>query len=397
MPDSARAGTAWPAVLAATLCGIVVAMNIGKLPIVLPQLRGEFGLSLTAAGWLAAAFSMLAMVCGMPIGILADRIGAQRFCLFGLAASLCGGLLGLAGASANLLLISRLIEGIGFLSVSVSAPALVTAASAPSQRRITLGIWSTYMPAGASLVTLLAPLLIARGGWHSLWWLVLVLLALSICSVALQRRHYSGATARRHAGMADIRGALHQPVPWLSRWPSPPLLPAVRGAVAIWPLHLPAGTAYVFPCRDRRGAGAGQCRQCTGQPWSALRAGCIIGVAGWIAAASLVMGLAGLGIFSDWLPDPLRYVCCLLLTGVGGVIPVAVLSSSVVLAANPQQIGTLQGLYLQGSNLGQFAGIPLICRYRQQRDGTVSPRRWPSTASVLRQRYRSADRARRIK
>jgi DNA polymerase-4 len=48
------------------------------------------------------------------------------------------------------------------------------------------------------------------------------------------------------------------------------------------------------------------------------------------------------------------------LTGVGGVIPVAVLSSSVVLAANPQQIGTLQGLYVQGSNLGQFAGIPLI-------------------------------------
>ena len=41
MQDSARAGTAWPAVLAATLCGIVVAMNIGKLPIALPQLRGK--------------------------------------------------------------------------------------------------------------------------------------------------------------------------------------------------------------------------------------------------------------------------------------------------------------------------------------------------------------------
>lgn len=73
MPDSARAGTAWPAVLAATLCGIVVAMNIGKLPIALPQLRGEFGLSLTAA------FSMLAMVCGMPIGIpLIAAIVARR-------------------------------------------------------------------------------------------------------------------------------------------------------------------------------------------------------------------------------------------------------------------------------------------------------------------------------
>jgi hypothetical protein len=35
-------------------------------------------------------------------------------------------------------------------------------------------------------------------------------------------------------------------------------------------------------------------------------------------------------------------------------------SSDRARAANPQQIGTLQGLYLQGSNLGQFAGIPLI-------------------------------------
>ena len=42
MPDSARAGTAWPAVLAATLCGIVVAMNIGKLPIVLPHLESQY-------------------------------------------------------------------------------------------------------------------------------------------------------------------------------------------------------------------------------------------------------------------------------------------------------------------------------------------------------------------
>ena len=39
MPDSARAGTSWSAVLAATLCGIFVAMNIGKLSIKLPQLR----------------------------------------------------------------------------------------------------------------------------------------------------------------------------------------------------------------------------------------------------------------------------------------------------------------------------------------------------------------------
>ncbi len=359
MQDTARAGTAWPAVLAATLCGIVVAMNIGKLPIALPLLRSEFGLSLTAAGWLAAAFSLLAVVFGMLIGILADRIGAWRFCLFGLAASVAGGLLGLAGASPQLLLVSRLIEGIGFLSVSVSAPALVTAASAPSRRRITLGIWSTYMPAGASLVTLLAPPLLGHNGWHGLWWLVLVLLAISLTTVVLQRRHYSAAAARRHAGMADVRGALHQAVPWL-----------LTLAFAAYALQFFAVVIWLPTFLQEQRA--------LSPTAIALLSALVIAVnvpgnlAGGallhrhvnrgrlIATASLIMGLAGLGIFTEALPDLMRYLCCLVLTGVGGMIPVAVLSSSVVLAGNPQQIGTLQGLYLQGSNLGQFAGIPLI-------------------------------------
>lgn len=359
MAGMQRAGTAWPAVLAATLCGVAVSLNVGKLPIVLPQLRAEFGLSLTAAGWLAAAFSALAVVTGVFVGIVADRVGAMRFCLFGLSASIGGGLLGLAGPSEFLLLVSRLVEGVGFLAVAVSAPALVSAASAPSQIRLTLGIWSCFMPAGASLCVLLAPLLVGEGGWRPLWWLVLAILATSVGAVLAQRRHYAGIGTRHHEGMADIRGALQQPVPWL-------LMLAFAAyalqffAVVIWlPTFL----------KEQRAFTAGAIALLTALVIAVNVPGNLAGGAllhrhvnrgRLIAGASLVMGLAGFGIFSEALPDALRYLCCLVLTGVGGMIPVAVLSSSVVLAAKPQQIGTLQGLYLQGSNLGQFAGIPLI-------------------------------------
>ena len=44
----------------------------------------------------------------------------------------------------------------------------------------------------------------------------------------------------------------------------------------------------------------------------------------------------------------------------GGVIPAAVMASSTVLARTPQQIGTLQGLYMQTAQLGHFVGTPLI-------------------------------------
>ncbi|MBM3392527.1 MAG: MFS transporter [Betaproteobacteria bacterium] len=359
MPDSARAGTAWPAVLAATLCGIVVAMNIGKLPIALPLLRSEFGLSLTAAGWLAAAFSLLAMAFGMLIGISADRIGALRFCLFGLVLSMVGGLAGLLSSSALPLLVSRLVEGVGFLSVAVSAPALVSAASAPSQLRITLGIWSCYMPAGASLVVLLAPALTDCGGWHALWWLVLALLGVSITAVAVQRGEYGAAVRRRHAGMAEVRSAVLQPVPWL-------LTIAFAAyalqffAVVIWlPTFLQEQRAF-SPAAIALLSALVIAANVPGNLAGGTLLHRHVNRGRLIAAASLVMGLAGFGIFSEDMPDPLRYLCCLLLTGVGGMIPVAVLSSSVALASTPQQIGTLQGLYLQGSNLGQFAGIPLI-------------------------------------
>jgi MFS transporter, CP family, cyanate transporter len=37
-----------------------------------------------------------------------------------------------------------------------------------------------------------------------------------------------------------------------------------------------------------------------------------------------------------------------------------VLSSSLVLAKSPRQIGTLQGLFMQCANLAQFVGPPMI-------------------------------------
>jgi len=79
-----------------------------------------------------------------------------------------------------------------------------------------------------------------------------------------------------------------------------------------------------------------------------------------IAFASMVTGLSGVGIFLDIFPDTVRYGLCLLLSFVGGLIPASVLSASASFARTPRQIGTLQGLFMQGGNLGSFIGPPLI-------------------------------------
>jgi len=68
------------------------------------------------------------------------------------------------------------------------------------------------------------------------------------------------------------------------------------------------------------------------------------------------MGLCGVMSLAAPIPDALRYVACLLLSYGGGVIPPAVLSSTQAYARSGAQVASLQGLIMQGSNLGQFVG-----------------------------------------
>ena len=79
-----------------------------------------------------------------------------------------------------------------------------------------------------------------------------------------------------------------------------------------------------------------------------------------MAGAQLCTGLGAWVYSTEALPDALRYMACVGVSFVGGLIPAAVMSSTSVLARSPQQVGTLQGLYLQGAQLGQFVGTPLI-------------------------------------
>jgi cyanate permease len=354
-----RTETAWAAVFAATLCGIAVAMNIGKVPIALPQLREQFDLSLVAAGWMVATFNTIAVLSGVFIGIWVDRVGALRFCFTGLAASALGGILGLAGTDANALLLSRVLEGFGFIAIAASAPTLISAATAPAQRRLSLSMWSSFMPAGASLCILLAPPILASAGWRGLWWLVLGVIAAAVLALASQRRIYASSAAQPHEGMADVKQALHQTAPWLltlafscyslqffamANW-LPTFLKEQRDLSSLSIALLSALVIAVNVPGNLLGGMLLQRHMNRGR---------------LIAAASLTMGLCSIGIFSDALPDVARYGLCLMLTFGGGVIPAVVLSSPAVLAANPQQIGTLQGLFLQGANFGQFLGMPLI-------------------------------------
>lgn len=358
---SIRTETDWRAVLAAVLCGVAVAMNVGKVPIALPLLRAEFGLSLVAAGWVSSMVNMLAMVSGIFFGLLGDRIGALRTCLAGLGVSILGGMVGLMAGNELLLLISRFAEGAGVVAVAVSAPTLLSSASALADRRFALSMWGAYMPTGVGLAMLLAPTVMPFFGWRGMWLLTLAVLFLAAMAIHRLRPayHLPLPTMPGPHPLAAAKEVLAQPAAWLLAF-----------AMGSWTIQYYALVVWLPTfLKEQRDFNALtvsllSCIVVLANAPSNLYSGRLLqrGVSRGklIAASSLVCGLCGFGVFLDLLPDLLRYGLCVALSLVGGLIPAAVLSASVGLARTPKQIGTLQGLFMQISNLGAFISPPLI-------------------------------------
>lgn len=348
------------AVLAAVLCGVAVAMNVGKVPIAMGEMRAEFGLSLVAAGWVSSMINTLGVTTALLFGLLGDRFGALRMCLAGLAASALGGGAALLAGGGTLLLVSRFAEGAGLLAVAVSAPALASAACAPRDRRFALGIWSGYLPAGVGLAMLLAPVVMPAGGWRGLW--VLTLAAILLASVAVLRSRAAyrlpPAAVERHP-FATAKEALAQPEPWL-----------LALAMGAWTFQHYALIIWLPTfLQEQRGLSTAvtaflSCLMVLVNVPGNLLGGSLLHRnfrrGSLIAFASLVTGLSGVGIFLDVLPDVVRYALCLTLSFVGGLIPASVLSASASYARTPKQIGTLQGLFIQCGQIGPFIGPPLI-------------------------------------
>ncbi len=107
------------------------------------------------------------------------------------------------------------------MAVAVAAPALVSAATAPADRRFALGVWSSYMPTDAGPGLAWSPLLLPVVGWRGLWVAAALVLVLAALAVWKQRAWYGGTGGSSHHANTPANPAqatlavLRQPLPWL--------------------------------------------------------------------------------------------------------------------------------------------------------------------------------------
>ncbi|RXT53832.1 MFS transporter [Bosea sp. Tri-44] len=367
------AKTDWLAVSVVVAGGIVAALQVGKAAIAMPLVQAEFGLDLGTLGWLASIFAVLGMIGGIPVGTLAIGLGARRVLLFGLLAVAVGAFLGAAAPRFPMLLASRVLEGFGFLLITIAGPAILQRVASPAQRDIAMALWSCFMPTGIALA-MLAGLWLTD--WRMIWQVTGALAVVAIALTMLAVPQVDGGGRTSLAALAGDAGAV------LSA--RGPLLLAL--SFALYALMFFALFSFLPVLLMQRmqvslaTAGVLSALASAVNIIGNLAAGMLLarGVSriGLIVFASLVMGLSALGIFLGLLADTATFLLCVLFSMVGGIIPATLLSSAPVLAPSAALTPVVIGLLMQGSNLGQVVGPVAV-------GGVIEALGWPSAAGLV--------------
>ncbi|MBO1017601.1 MFS transporter [Achromobacter sp. SD115] len=348
-----KEGTRWSAVLAIVGAGVVAALQVGKVIIAAPLLRKDMGLDLASIGALAAVFSILGLVGGIAAGGVINRYGARRMLLAGLVATAAGSVMGAMATVYSVLLASRVVEGLGFLMITVAGPAALQRMVSASTRDFAFALWSCYMPAGMAIAMLASQ---AFSGWQAYWWCAgaAVLVAL-VCVAALAPATPGGASLSWRGLRQDTVDTMGAPGPRLLALSFTLYSLMFFALFTFLPvllteqLGLPLATAGLYSAIASAANVVGN-----------LGAGVLL-ARGWrrstlIACASLIMGAVALLIFRSVLPAMPTFLLCVLFSAVGGLIPATLLGTAPLLAPRPALTPASVGLVMQGSGLGQVIG-----------------------------------------
>jgi MFS family permease len=149
---------------------IAAPLNQYKVPSLIPVLTYTLGLSMSGAGLLMSVYAIAGLALAVPAGIIVEKTGSRAAGLLAGGSIAAGAVLGALSRTTGVLLFGRVIEGAGTSLMAVLAPAIIVQWFMPRRRGAPMGVWASWVPAGATIMSNVAPPLAAKWGWRSVWW-----------------------------------------------------------------------------------------------------------------------------------------------------------------------------------------------------------------------------------
>lgn len=340
----------------------------------LPELRAALGLNYTEIGLLLGLFMATGVVLSLPSGAMTARVGDRRMLQAGLLALVAGALGSALAPSFELVLLARLIGGLGAVLVTVTGANVLAAWFAGREITTAMSFMGVTWPIGIGLGLALLPVLSAMAGWRVAMGLAGVLPALALLSTAILPANDAHKAPSAPSGVSAISGRE---------------LKAMFVAALAWPL-MSSGGYVVFSSY------APAYLQSQDVPYA--QATLAVSLLSWLFVLTIPLG----GYLADRFArsDLLFYVGCLASAATIALVPLGgpymvLVAATAIMGLSVGPIMALPGVLLspegRGTGLGVYYAIyylgtvlfPTMAGWLQDATGSLTAAIWYSVACLL--------------
>jgi MFS family permease len=208
-----RAQGSWFSIILIYALGVLGATTVSQAISVAGDIVKFLHVPHQQAGWIISTPSALTAVGALLTGSLVDRCGDKRILIIG-SLFIVAGDVGIAfAATLTAFLLMRVIEGLGYVCVAVSAVTMMMRITYGARRNIAMTLWSSFIPMSFALPLIMTSRLAGTDQWrwaftgHAVVLAVLAVVALFALSAG------GGETApKRTTGLGVV---LRAPGPYL--------------------------------------------------------------------------------------------------------------------------------------------------------------------------------------
>ncbi len=153
---------------------MMIVVNNAMFNVALPVIRKTFAMKADTTAWLAAAYTLPFMLFMPLFGRLGDALGKKTLFLLGIVIFNAGTILCMAATTIPMVMVGRIIQGIGGGSVHPMCMSIITDHFEPREHGNALGTWNSIGPITGLLGPALGGILIDVFGWRIVYLPILV-------------------------------------------------------------------------------------------------------------------------------------------------------------------------------------------------------------------------------
>ena len=193
-------------VLAVAVLGSGIAfLDATVVNIALPDIGRDLHASTSTLQWILNGYVLTLAALILLGGSLGDRYGRRRIFVYGTGLFTAASLLCAVAPNAELLVVARLVQGVGGALLTPGSLAMIESGFRPADRARAIGAWSGLGGVAGALGPLVGGVLVGAVSWRAVF---VINLPLGIFIVMMAGRHVPETRNSASSGRLDFRGVI---------------------------------------------------------------------------------------------------------------------------------------------------------------------------------------------